>query len=83
MGLITWIIVLGTSALLPASERTEALNRWIPLEPGLAFGAFVSPKKSIAGDSLIRVLRIDTGKFRFRLLNASATPNGKQRRLKL
>ncbi len=78
VGLIVWIIVLGTSATLSWSEKTDALNRWVPLEPGLDFGTFVSPRKSIVGDSLIRVLRIDPGKFQFRLMNASAVSNGKR-----
>ncbi len=78
VGFIAGTTVLATSASLSGSEKAGVLNQWIPLEPGLDFAAFVSPKKSIAGDSLIRVLRIDPGKFQFRLLNASAASNGKR-----
>lgn len=78
VGLISWIIILGTSANLSGSEKAEVLNPWVALEPGLDLGTFVASQKSIAGDSLIRVLRIDPGKFQFRLLNASAASNGKR-----
>jgi uncharacterized protein YigE (DUF2233 family) len=45
---------------------------WNVFEDGLELGVFVSPQASEAGDSLIRVLRIDPQHFRLRLLNASA-----------
>lgn len=51
--------------------------RWHALEPGLELGTFPAPLKSILGDSLVHVLRIDPAHFKFRLLNASA--NGNQR----
>ncbi|MGV7220637.1 MAG: phosphodiester glycosidase family protein [Nitrospinales bacterium] len=45
---------------------------WKVIEPGLEIAAFSSPKKSIIGDSLIRVLRINPENFEFRLINSSA-----------
>jgi hypothetical protein len=45
---------------------------WKNLEPGLDFGTFYAPKKSVFGDSLIRVLRADTRYFALKLLNSSA-----------
>ncbi|HYA04001.1 MAG TPA: phosphodiester glycosidase family protein [Syntrophobacteria bacterium] len=70
--------ILGGS-LLPAQGETDrpgAARReqsWISLEPGLDLGLFLSPRPAPVGDSVIRVLRIDPGRFEFRLLNASAT----------
>ena len=46
---------------------------WTQLEPGLDLGLFPSPRPSAAGDSVIRVLRIDPERFELKLLNASAT----------
>jgi hypothetical protein len=51
--------------------------KWQQLAKGLELGAFLSPQPSEAGDSLIRVLRIDPKHFRLRLLNASAAKEGR------
>ena len=51
---------------------------WVRLEPGLEFGAFISPDKSPVGDNLIRILKIDPNRFQFRLMNASASSGGKR-----
>lgn len=51
-----------------------AAGQWEVLEPGLELATFAAPRQSEAGDSLIRVLRIEPSRFRLRLLNASATP---------
>ncbi len=59
----------------PASEDP---GPWVLLEPGLHLGTFVAPQASVAGDSLIRVLRINPKFFQFRLLNASATDGHKR-----
>ena len=62
----------------PAAQNKPKHKPWIPLEPGLEFGAFVSPDKSPVGDNLIRILKIDSKRFQFRLLNASASPGGRR-----
>lgn len=49
---------------------------WRRLEPGLELGTARSPIASPAGDSLIRILRIDPTRFALQLLNASASPDG-------
>jgi hypothetical protein len=51
-------------------------NRWQKLAAGLEMGVFRSPQPSEIGDSMIRVLRIDTDHFKLRLLNASLSKNG-------
>ena len=49
---------------------------WQKLAAGLELGVFRSPQPSEIGDSMIRVLRIDTDHFKLRLLNASVSKNG-------
>ncbi len=66
-------------SLLRAQEETSRpsaprrVQSWISLEPGLDLGLFSSPHPAPVGDSTIRVLRIDPGRFDLRLLNSSAT----------
>jgi hypothetical protein len=68
---LTWGTLAATGS--GASEPQSLL--WHTLEPGLHLGTFPAPRKSILGDSLVRVLRIDPDHFKFRLLNASANDN--------
>lgn len=63
----------------PSEPNAKPRPPWLFLEPGLELGVFASPKKSIIGDSLIRVLRINPENFEFRLYNSSATRDGKHR----
>lgn len=82
--LIGLALVIGALAGLGLlSQDLAAQNKpqqkpWVQLEPGLEFGAFISPEKSPVGDNLIRILKIDPKRFQFRLLNASASPGGKR-----
>jgi len=47
---------------------------WRELEEGLWLGTFAGPRQaSLAGDSTIRILRVDPGRFELVLLNASAS----------
>lgn len=59
------------------AAREAAERGWRTLEPGLELGLLPSPKPSALGDSMIRLLRIDPGRFDFRLLNASADKKGR------
>jgi len=75
------IVALAGFGLLskdPAAHNKPKHRPWNLLEPGLEFGAFVSPDKSPVGDNLIRILKIDPKRFQFRLLNASASPGSKR-----
>ena len=67
----------------PAGRRVEAApsshSPWTSLEPGLDLGEFLAPQRSQAGDSIVRVLRIDPERFELRLLNASAPGEGELR----
>lgn len=62
----------------PAAPRTapEPSPAWALLEPGLELGVFDAPRASDVGDSRIRVLRIDPGRFELTLLSASAVEGG-------
>jgi hypothetical protein len=55
-----------------SQQGVRSGGAWKVIEPGLEFAAFSSPQKSITGDSLIRVLRINPDSFEFRLINSSA-----------
>lgn len=50
---------------------------WQKLAPGLDLGFFQSPNPSETDDSMIRVLRIEPARYKLRLLNASASENGR------
>jgi len=50
---------------------------WRKLSDGLELGFFYSPHPSESGDSMIRVLRIEPARYKLRLLNASASENGR------
>jgi len=66
-----------TEAGQPGSgQRTEAHSGWHQLDRGLELGTFTAPQAAPAGDSLVRVLRIDLNYYQLRLLNASRLENG-------
>ncbi|MCF8719786.1 phosphodiester glycosidase family protein [Nitrospina gracilis] len=75
IGALLVSLALGAASATPSVGKNGDLVPWVQLEPGLQLGTFLAPQKSIAGDSLVRVLRIDPARFRFRLLNASADQN--------
>jgi hypothetical protein len=76
--LLTGIAITSIGAN-PKTEGDEATldSQWQKLDKGLELGIFASPRPSEVGDSLIRVLRIDPNRFEFKLLNASASGQGR------
>jgi hypothetical protein len=68
--------VVALGAALPPPAPAEG---WRTLEPGLDLGVFRSPMEAAAGDSRVRVLRVDPARFALRLLNASAPGEGRNR----
>ncbi len=68
------------AAVLLAPPRIAAADSspWEVLEPGLELGTFAGPP-SVAGDSKIRIVRIDPARFSLQLLSASAPGEGKPR----
>jgi hypothetical protein len=63
-------VALALSAPAAAEEATTA--GWQELESGLSMGTFAGPETGLAGDSMVRVLRIDPARFDLVLLSASA-----------
>lgn len=74
LSLVGVVLLLWRAAATLAEEATT--NAWRDLEPGLELAAFPAPQKSVVGDSLIHVLRIDPARFELRLVNASAPGQG-------
>ena len=78
---ITLLMSLG-SFVANAEQQAQKSNpenssAWQQLAPGLELGEFTAPHASDFGDSKVRVLRIDPQRYRLRLLNASASKNGR------
>jgi hypothetical protein len=69
------LVLLLACAALPAQASSQ--EPWQRLEDGLDLGVFTAPLPSDGGDSKIRVLRIDPTRFELRLLNASASKDGR------
>jgi hypothetical protein len=54
-----------------------AVTGWQKLADGLELGIFDSPQPAEIGDSKIRILRIDPGRYELKLLNASVSKKGR------
>ena len=69
-----WVIglVVATQVLTARGQGSEAAISWEQLEPGLEFGTAQSPIAAEAGDSRIRLLRVDPTRYELTLLNSSA-----------
>ncbi len=77
---ITFLIsfLVGISPLYAASDpKAERSAEWQELAEGLELGIFKTPRPSEIGDSTVRVLRIDPNRYQLRLLNASASKDGR------
>lgn len=59
----------------PDQQKKENTG-WQQLSRGLELGTFLAPQPAAAGDSRVRVLRIDLNYYRLSLLNASRFENG-------
>jgi hypothetical protein len=87
MRLLATIILsclLVTFGLAGAGADQQASNTisssaggWQKLADGLELGIFESPQPSEIGDSKIRILRIDPGRYELKLLNASVSKKGR------
>lgn len=80
--IVLGFILIGLAAFpVEAGQKTDSRGlqsetNWHRLDAGLELGVFISPRLSQAGDSMVRVLRIDPHRFEFKLLNASAPGQG-------
>jgi hypothetical protein len=68
---------VGAGADQQANTIPNATGGWQKLADGLELGIFESPQPAEIGDSKIRILRIDPGRYEFKLLNASVTKKGR------
>ena len=82
--ILTTVFICILMTAIPAGadpETRDAGSRpdpiWQKLSDGLELGFFLSPQLSETGDSMVRVLRIDTARYQLRLLNASASKKGR------
>jgi hypothetical protein len=67
------LALLGAMHLVPAGAAApDAAITWEVLEPGLEFATAQSPIPADAGDSRIRLLRVDPARYELTLLNSSA-----------
>jgi hypothetical protein len=67
------IVLLGVMHVIPArADGPGGAVSWEVLEPGLEFATAESPIPAAAGDSRIRVLRVDPTRYELTLLNSSA-----------
>ena len=77
------VLLMNLSPIADGSEQQAPENAvrkdtgWQKLARGLELGIFNASLASEIGDSKVRVLRIDPQHYRLRLLNASATENGR------
>ncbi len=56
---------------------SNSAGGWQKLAVGLEIGIFDSPQPAEIGDSKIRILRIDPGRYELKLLNASVSKKGR------
>ena len=68
---------VGAGADQQANTIPNATGGWQKLADGLELGIFESPQPAEIGDLKIRILRIDPGRYEFKLLNASVTKKGR------
>jgi hypothetical protein len=72
-------ITLTAAGADQQSRKTAAssVTGWKKLADGLELGIFDSPQPAEIGDSKIRILRIDPGRYELKLLNASVSKKGR------
>ena len=71
-------VLMSLSPIAGAADQQPGEDSaWQKLATGLQLGEFKAPLASEFGDSKVRVLRIDPQRYQLRLLNASASQNGR------
>ena len=79
---LTILLILIISATAGEAEHkrqvpeTNQKTGWQQLDKGLELGIFMAPLAAAGGDSLVRVLRIDSRYYQLQLLNASRVEKG-------
>jgi len=73
-------VASGSVALLGEDPQQPvqgvATPEWVVLTAGLEWGSFLPPEPALAGDSRVRVARVDPEVLELVLLNATATEDG-------
>lgn len=74
------ILIISATAGEAGQKRqgpeTNQKTGWQQLDKGLELGIFLAPQAAAGGDSLVRVLRIDSRYYQLQLLNASQFKKG-------
>ena len=74
------ILIISATAGEAGQKRqgpeTNQKTGWQQLDKGLELGIFLAPQAAAGGDSLVRVLRIDSRYYQLKLLNASRFKKG-------
>ena len=75
------LVALGLTINVTAQDAVNTISNsaggWQKLADGLELGIFDSPQPAEIGDSKIRILRIDPGRYELKLLNASVSNKGR------
>jgi hypothetical protein len=79
LSILLLLFILATPAVSEQKRSMPKIGQkpgWQQMDRGLQLGTFRAPQAAAAGDSLVRVLRIDLNYYQLRLLNASGVKNG-------
>ncbi len=79
--LICLLVAFGPTIARADQQAKNTISNspggWQKLAVGLEIGIFDSPQPAEIGDSKIRILRIDPGRYELKLLNASVSKKGR------
>ena len=75
--LVAHSLTAAGADLLAENTVSNSAGGWQKLADGLELGIFDSPLPAEIGDSKIRILRIDPGRYELKLLNATALTKGR------
>jgi hypothetical protein len=74
--IVCFSVVTGEGGLKRPVPEARQKADWQQLDRGLELGIFPAPQAAAGGDSVVRVLRIDSRYFQLRLFNVSQIKNG-------
>jgi hypothetical protein len=74
--IVCFSVATGEAGLKRPVPEARQKAGWQQLDRGLELGIFPAPQAAAGGDSVVRVLRIDSRYFQLRLFNVSQIKNG-------
>ena len=74
--IVCFSVATGEAGLKRPVPEARQKAGWQQLDRGLELGIFPAPQAAAGGDSVVRVLRIDSRYFQLRLFNVSHIQNG-------